>query len=55
MLKSISWTGYRILFMHYECISFLNLRFENDVKEYGIQAGGMSAVVEVAVLLRQTQ
>ena len=24
--------------MHYECISFLNLRFENDVKEYGIQA-----------------
>ena len=23
--------------MHYECILFLNLRFENDVKEYGIQ------------------
>ena len=23
--------------MHYDCISFLNLRFENDVKEYGIQ------------------
>lgn len=35
--KLISCWEYRLLFMHNECISFLNLRFENDVKEYGIQ------------------
>lgn len=33
--------------MHYECISFLNLRFENDVKEYGIQANVVHLCLEL--------
>ena len=31
--------------MHYDCISFLNLRFENDVKEYGIQTRSVKSTV----------